>query len=110
MIKIGKAFLWRLYGKELILLNDEGLSIKNDIKSYGKAIFIDIDATEKVGNIDKSEFSFMESMRTSYWNISGDALYLKNSQKDLVFGKDLNEKERDKLRKFLNEQIQKFKN
>ena len=49
-MRIGKALLWRKFGKELIRLKDGVLSFKNDINGYGKS------QDHFVQNIEKLEF------------------------------------------------------
>lgn len=109
IFKTGRAFLWRIYGKELILFDDEGISIKNDIRSYGKSIYTDVDEVNGFEGIQKNELSFFDSVSSTYWNTGGETLVLNKDGKDHFFAKELSEKESKSLRKLMFEHLKKIR-
>ena len=110
ILKIGRAFLWRIYGKELILVDDDGVSIKNDIRSFGKSVYTDLEMVNGINEVTGSELSFFEGMTSNYWNIAGEKLVLNKDGKDLYFAKELPSKEIQALKKLLSQHLKKVKN
>jgi hypothetical protein len=91
--KIGYALFWRLWGSELIKIDSNSISIKKDIKGYGKVntyLFENIDDLQEV---DQSDNTFIQTLNRSFWSISEKALEFKYFNKRTLFGIQLSEKE-----------------
>ena len=100
--KIGRAMLWRLYGKELIRVEDGKLIIKNAIKSYGKANEYFIENISELGIIKHQENSFGWQMEQSFWSLGGEMVGFVYGGKAIRLGKQISEKEAKQIVSAIN--------
>ena len=100
-VKIGKAFLWRKYGKELIKVDEDKLYLKSDIRSYGKMNGYFKDNIKNFGVINLSEKSFKKHAENSYWVVGGETIGFEYMGKKVGFAKQLPEKDAKKLAKLI---------
>ena len=109
-IKIGKVFVWRRYGFEYLVFNAGTFSIKNKLPGFGKAKYYDsqeIEGFEKMVQSDKNFFDFIDQ---SFWAFGGEQIYFKYNGRDIIFGKQINEREQKALIQILNGALKKEKN
>lgn len=100
-IRIGRALMWRKYGKELIRVKDGVLMIKNDIRGYGKAKELFVDNVQELEVIEREKQSFKAQMSSSFWIIGGDSVRFAANGKYYLVGKGLDNKEARELVKAL---------
>ena len=108
-IKIIRVFLWRRSGFEHIEFNDELFSIENNLKGFGKKQKFDVRAIDEFMGINQSNKNFFAFMDQSFWVIGGDQIYFKYNNKDIIFGKQIDEKEEKALLFVLNGRLNKEK-
>lgn len=109
LVRIGKAFLWRKGGREMIRITPGQFSIKNAWWNYGKAKIYYLDNIKNVSLIPYNPKNFMESMDRSFWIIGGETIAIKYLNKELRIGKQLEEKNARQLIRVLEKGISEFK-
>ena len=108
-IKITRVFLWRRLGFEHLEFNDDLFSIKNNLKGYGKKQKFDIREIPEFMKIVQSNKNFFTFMDQSFWVLGGEQVYFKYFNKDVIFGKQIDEKEEKALLLVLNGALNKRK-
>lgn len=106
--RIGKVFLWRRSGKEIIEITSDKLQIRNKIGSTGKTHKFNIQHVMQFGKASHKPNSFWAFMDNSYWSMGGDTLAFKFMGKEYQFGKQLNEKESQGLVHVVGKGIREF--
>lgn len=91
--KVAYAYMWRKYGKEIIKLNKQGISIKKDINGNGKEKFFAKDAVKDLKMVDFSGKNIVLHMNTSFWVVGGETLRFDFNGKIISFGMQLTEAE-----------------
>ncbi len=104
-VRIGKALLWRLYGKELIWTEGDRLYLKFDIRGYGKARPFYIQNIRDLQTIRYSEHSFRKHMESSFWVVGGETLRFQYFGKAIGFGRQIPEADAKALEKVLKKEI-----
>lgn len=106
--KVVYGLLWLLFGKELIRIDGEKLSIKNSIFSFGKAKKYFNDNIKKIELIEQKPFSFGFDYENAFWRKGTDSLLFEHLNKTIPFGKKLNEKEANLLMRFMVDRVKKY--
>lgn len=100
--RIGKALLWRLFGKELLKIDKEKFYFKKSILGYGKTVSYFIDnLKEPFEVVDYKVNNLVENLEDSFWTIGGGRIKLKSSLKVLQFGFQINEPDSKLLARLL---------
>ncbi len=103
--RIGKALLWRKYGKELIWTEGDRLYIKRDIRGYGKARRYFVDNIKHLNPIAYGETSFRKHMESSFWVVGGETVRFWYHGKAVEVGRQLTEEEARELAELLNKEL-----
>ena len=106
--KVVYGLLWLLFGKELIKIDGEKLTLKNSIFSLGKAKKYFNDNIKKIELIEQKPFSFGFDYENAFWRKGTDSLIFKYLTKDIAFGKKLNEKDAKLLMRFMVDRVKKY--
>jgi len=104
-IRVTRSFLWLLFGKELLKLDEVALSIKKSILTYGRSTSY---FNENINNFnfeipDKS--SIQSVWEASPWINGGERFSFEYYDKVIRFGRKLNEKDAQLLFNLLSKQI-----
>ena len=91
--RVGKSFLWLLFGKEMLKVNESTLTIKRSIKGFGKAHEYFLENIEKIKLSQPSENSIQAVWENSPWVMGGERLEFEHKGKIIRFGRKLPEKE-----------------
>jgi hypothetical protein len=108
-IKIARVFLWRRFGFEHIEFSGDSLLIKNNLKGYGKKQKFNIRQIQEFKEIIQSNRNFFAFMDQSFWVIGGDKIYFLYNNRDIIFGKQIDEREEKALLFVLNGRLNKAK-
>lgn len=92
-IRVGRAFFWLLWGKELLKIDEISFTIKNTIKGYGKAKPFFLENIQKIRVSQPKENSIQAVWEASPWVNGGERLEFDYLGKTIRFGKKLDEKE-----------------
>lgn len=103
--KIAHAVLWRLYGKEVLVIEPGLLRVKRDIRGYGKVIQYFQENMRQLRIVDKNPKSFAQSYQRSFWVIGGEQIVFENLGATQGFGLQLEETEAKKLLQFMRKKI-----
>jgi hypothetical protein len=108
-LKIGKVFFWRRSGFEYLEFTNGRFSVKNNLLGLGKVKAYDIREIKRFEKINIKQKNFFAFMDQSFWVIGGDRIYFKYNGKDIIFGKQISEKEQTALVQVLNGALKKEK-
>jgi hypothetical protein len=108
-IRVVKALLWRLFGKEIISLSPNGFEYKSDIKGMGKLQKISFANLKKFDDYDPSTKSFFAFMGRSYWIIGGESIEIKNAAREFIFARELSDYEIKHLVPLFNRALDDFR-
>lgn len=103
--KIGKAYFWRKYGLERLMIKDGYLHIKNDIKGFGKARSFFVENVQHLGLIKTSNKNFFTFMNNSFWVIGGETIGFECLNKPVTLGQHLNDKDAKLLVRLLESEL-----
>lgn len=104
-----KSALWYLFGKELLLLNSDGILVKRSILSYGKAHRYFNENIKKIWYEKPDTMSINHFFSNAYWALGSDALFIEHKEKKKSFGRRLDEKEAKQLLKFILDRMKKWR-
>lgn len=107
-IRVGRALFWRLWGFEQIRIKDGQLSIKRNIKGYGKRRDYFLENIDSFQVVERAPRSIIASMEESFWVVGGERLYFEHLGKKVGLGMQLSEAETKKLQEVLNKQLKKY--
>lgn len=108
-IRVGRALLWRLWGFEQLRFKEGQLSIKRNIKGYGKRRDYFLANIEGFKYVERAERSIIASMEESFWVVGGERLYFDHLGKKVGLAMQLSEPETRKLQELLNKQLKKYR-
>lgn len=104
-----KGFLWVLFGKELIRITSDGLTIKNSIFSYGKAERYFLENIKNIELIEQKPFSFSFDYENAFWRKGTDNISFEYKNKTINFGKKLDPKDANLLKRYFEDKVKKLK-
>lgn len=102
LVRVGRQFIWLLWGKEMIKLNTKGFVYKKDIKGYGKAILYYYDNMEAFESYIPEVKSIQYVWEKSPWTRGGERLQFGYQGRFIRFGRKLEEKEAKLLFQLVN--------
>lgn len=107
--KTVKALLWYKFGKELIRISREGMSVKRSIFSYGKShlYFYENVKQMKVAEVDNTSFS--QFFENAYWTVGTDSVTFQHFGKTKSFGRRLDPKDANQLIRYIVQKSKKWK-
>jgi hypothetical protein len=104
-VRVGRAFLWIMIGKEMLKVDKIAFTVKNSIRNYGKAKEYYLENIEKVRVSVPKEASFQSVWESSAWIRGGERLEFDYMGKTIRFGRKLTEKEAKALFQVLTKRI-----
>lgn len=104
--RVGRQFLWLLWGKEYIKINETSLSIKNGIKKYGKSKAYFLENITKMTTEQPKENSIQSIWEKSPWIKGGERIEFEYGGKRIKFGRKLNEKDTKILFQLISKRIE----
>ena len=106
--KVGKSLFWILWGKELIKIDKDGLSIKKSIRGYGKSTNYFLENIQKFRTQQPKENSFQAVWENSPWIQNGERIEFDYIGKTIRFGKKLNEKDAKLLFNLITKRVEEY--
>lgn len=104
-----KVVLWYLFGKELLLIDNDGLTVKRSILSYGKAQRYFNENIKKIWYEKPDNTSMNQYFNNAYWSLGSDVLFLEFKDKKKSFGRRLDDKEAKLLLRFIQDRRKKWR-
>jgi hypothetical protein len=112
-VRVGRAFFWLLWGREMIKIDGIALTFKKSIKSYGKATPYYLENIRKMSVFTPKLNSFQEVYENSPWIRGGERIEFEYLGKTIRFGRKLTDKDAKLLHglitKKLDEQLRRKK-
>jgi len=105
-VRIGKATLWQLNGKELIRINDQALILKKSIFSYGKAHTYFLENIRKINIDEVKDTSLGIQFEKSIWVVGGERISFDYMSKSIRLGRKLNDQDTKLLFRLLTSRIE----
>lgn len=102
-----KALLWYRFGKELILINHDGFSLKKSVFSYGKANRYFFENMKEFHQRKEEPTSFGNFFENAYWSLGTDALIFTYNGKGKSFGRRLESKTGKLLLNLIDDRVKK---
>lgn len=103
--RLGRVWMWRKYGKELITIGSEKITIKRDRKSYGKAYSYLLENVKDLGLVKHKDTSFKAELEKSFWVVGGEVLGFTSLGTKVKFGMQLNEEDAVELAALIKHEI-----
>ena len=103
--KTVKALLWYKFGKELIRIDRDALSIKRSILSYGKSHRYFFENIKNFHQPKNDDTNFAQFFENAYWSLGTDALAFDYFTKGKSFGRKLDEKTARLLMRYMDDRI-----
>lgn len=105
-IRVGRGFVWLIWGKELIKINETAFVYKRSIKGYGTAKSYQIQNINKMRLHVPKEKSFQAVWEASPWIRGGERLEFDYMGKEIRFGRKLNDKDSKLLFQVITKRIE----
>jgi hypothetical protein len=103
--RVSRSFLWLLFGKELIKIDEISLTIKMSIKNYGQSVPYYFENIKNIKYEIPNSSSIQSIWESSPWINGGERLHFEYFDKVIRFGRKLNEKESHLLFNLITKQI-----
>lgn len=107
--KTVKAWLWYRFGKELLMIDTESLSVKRSIFSYGKAKRYYFENIKKMNVRPMEDTNFSQFFENAYWTLGMDRIEFEYFGKTQSFARRLDDKSSKLLLRFLDDRMKKMK-
>ena len=104
-----KAFLWILFGKELIMIDTEAVSIKKSILGYGKSHRFFFENIKKFTYEKPDSLSLNTFLDNSYWSTGTEVYKIEHKGKAKTFGRKIDDKEAKLLHRFITDRMKKWR-
>ena len=105
-LKVGRSFLWLLWGKELIKIDETALHYKKSIKNYGASTPYYLDNIGKMSITEPKEHSFQAVWEASPWITGSERIEFDYKGKTIRFGKKLISKDSKLLLNLITNRIE----
>ena len=108
-VRIGKVFLWRIKGTEIIILSNGQLQIKNAFGSWGKREIFRFENIFKLGIIKRDSTSFLLFLDESFWVMGGERVGFSHAGQNIRLGKQLSSKDAELLVRVIESGLREMK-
>ena len=105
-IRVGRTFLWSLYGREYLRIDKISMAVKTSLKTYGKSRQYLLENIKKITvQVPKSN-SFQAAWENSPWIRGGERIQFEYMGKTIRFGRKLTEQEAKQLFQLITSRIE----
>lgn len=105
--KVARSWFWYRFGKELLKIDQTGLSIKKSIFGYGKAKSYLLENIKKFSLIKEEENNFGNFFENSFWSLGTDKLTFEYFGKVKTFGRRVEDEEGRLLQRLIDDRVRK---
>ena len=99
--RIGKVWMWRRRGKELIVVNRKGMSIALAFGQRGLPDFFAHGRYSAPKRIQENPQQILRTFEKAFWSLGGETLQFDSGKRTMVMGKQLSEKDASALLKMM---------
>ena len=108
-VRIGKVFLWRIKGREIISISNGKIQLQNAFGSRGKKEIFLFENIFKLGIIKRDPTSFLGFLDESFWVIGGERVGFSYAGQKIRLGKQLSPKDSELLIRVLESGLRELK-
>lgn len=105
-IRVTRSFMWLMWGKELIKIDEAALIYKRSIRNYGKAIPYYHENIKKMSQSHPEANSIQSAWESSPWTQGGERLEFQYLGKMVRFGRKISEKDSKLLFNLITKRIE----
>lgn len=105
-VRVTRSFFWLLWGKELIKIDEVGLTYKRSIRNYGKAAVFYLENIAKIRVHQPKQKSIQFAWELSPWIKGAERIEFDYLGKEYRFGRKINPKDTELLFKLVTKRIQ----
>ncbi len=91
--KVGRSFLWLMWGKELIKIDETAFHYKKSIRNYGKSTPYYLENIQRIKTNEPIERSFQAVWEASPWIMGNERIEFDYLGKTIRFGRKLESKD-----------------
>lgn len=95
--KIGKAFLFRKFGKEKLWIRNGKMHYWRDVRGRGKKLEFEKELVKDLQVVEKKKSDFLQSLNESFWVIGGESVVFTYGSKNYLLGIQLPEEDAREL-------------
>lgn len=99
--RMGKVWLWRRMGREVIVVDRKGLSIAMAFGERGLPDFFAHGVYSAPKTIPDNPQQILRTFEQAFWSMGGETLQFSSGKRTMVFGKQLSDRDADTLLKLL---------
>ena len=99
--RIGKVWMWRTRGKEVITVDRRGISVAMAFGRRGLPDFFAHGAYQRLVRVEENPTQILRTFEKAFWSMGGESLQFKSGKRTMVFGKQLSERDADALLRLL---------
>lgn len=104
--RVSRTFLWLLWGKELIKIDEVSLTYKRSVRKFGKATPYFLENIHKIRIHQPKERSIQAVWEQSPWISGGERMEFDHMGKVIRFGRKLKQKDCELLFKLITKRIE----
>ncbi|MEX1001284.1 MAG: hypothetical protein WDZ35_04140 [Crocinitomicaceae bacterium] len=104
-----RTTLWYIFGKELLMIDSEALSVKKSIFGYGKANRYFFENIKKLRFEKADPTSLNNYLSNAYWSVGTENIKFEYMGKTKSFGRRVEQKEAILLTRFIQNRIKKWR-
>lgn len=106
--KIGTAWLWRKFGKEILNLKKGESTLEYENKIGGKVFSFETSGIRDLELLESKKGVFIKNYYDSFWVVGGESISFIISGKIRMFGRQLNPKDAEKLLLLIKTKLRKY--
>lgn len=99
--RIGKVLLWRLRGREVVVIDRRGISVAAAFGDRGLPDFFAHGAYRGIKRIEENPTQILRTFEQAFWSMGGETLQFEAGRRTMVFGKQLDNRDADALLRLL---------
>ena len=106
--RIGKVWLWRMRGREVLVIDRKGLSIAMAFGQRGLPDFFAHGAYSLPKRIKENPQQILRTFEKAFWSLGGETLQFSSGKRTMVLGKQLSDRDADTLLKMVHSAIRRL--
>ncbi|MED5336050.1 MAG: hypothetical protein VX880_07020, partial [Bacteroidota bacterium] len=106
--RIGKVWLWRLRGREVLVVDRKGVSIAMAFGERGLPDFFAHGTYSLPQRIKENPQQILRTFESAFWSLGGETLQFSCGKRTMVLGKQLSDRDADTLLKMVQSAIRRL--
>jgi hypothetical protein len=106
--RIGKVWLWRLRGREVLVVDRKGVSIAMAFGERGLPDFFAHGTYSLPQRIKENPQQILRTFESAFWSLGGETLQFSCGKRTMVLGKQLSDRDADTLVKMVQSAIRRL--